>query len=97
MTQDEIEALMNGLSDDFDGDPNIKTIKYSGSTDSFYPSSSGYNTEEEAKFHFYYDEIKKMQLNIKAKKDDIIRHELIISNIYKNHSELFEKFSEELL
>lgn len=95
MTTEEIEALMNGL--EIEPHESVTTIKYSGSTDSFYPSSSGYNTEEEAKFHFYYDEIKKIQLNIKAKKDDIIRQELIISNIYQNHSELFEKFSEELL
>lgn len=95
MTTEEIESLMNGL--EIEPHESVTTIKYNENTNSFYRSVSGYKTEDEALFHHYYDEIKKSNLNIKAKQDDIQREQERIKSIYENFSNLFEKFSEELL
>jgi hypothetical protein len=99
MSKEEIDALIDIFEDEQDilETDNIKTIKYNGTLNEFYKSSSGYNTEDEAKFRFYKEQLEKLQLNIKTKRDDILREQQIIDNILKNHSELFLKFSEELL
>lgn len=99
MSKEEIDALMDIFEDEQDilETDNIKTIKYNGTLNEFYKSSSGYETEDEAKFRFYKEQLEKSQLNIKTKQDDILREQQIIDNILKTHSELFLKFSEEFL
>lgn len=99
MSKEEIDALMDIFEDEQDilDTDNIKTIKYNGTLNEFYKSSNGYETEDEAKFRFYKEQLEKLQLNIKTKQDDILREQQIIDNILKNHSELFLKFAEEFL
>lgn len=99
MRDEEINALMDIFEDEQDilETDNIKTIKYNEILNQFYKSENGYETEDEAKFRFYKEQLEKSQLNIKAKQDDILREQQIIENILKNHSELFLKFAEEFL
>ena len=95
MSTEELEALMRGL--DIEPLESVTTVKYNENTNSFYRSASGYKTEEEALFHHYYNEIKKANLNIKSLNNSIQREQERIKNIYDNFSNLFEKFSEELI
>lgn len=95
MTTEEIVKLMDILK--IEPHESVTTVKYNENTNSFYRSASGYKTEDEALFHHYYNEVKKANLNIKAKQDEIQREQERIKSIYENFSNLFEKFSEELL
>lgn len=99
MSKEEIDALMDIFEDEQDilENNDVKTIKYNGTLNEFYKSPNGYATEDEAKFRFYKEQLEKLQLNIKAKQDDILREQQIIENILKNHSKLFLKFAEEFL
>lgn len=99
ISNEEINLLTDIFEDEQDilETDNIKTIKYNARLNQFYKSENGYSTEDEAKFRFYKEQLEKLQLNIKAKQDDILREQQIIDNILKNNSDLFLKFSEELL
>lgn len=102
LSRDEIDALLDIAEQGEDIGYSTKNttatlIRYNETLNKFYPSKSGYETEAEAKFHFYYNNMTSLLKDIDYHKSECAEKEEKVKQIKNNYGDLFIKFSEELL
>lgn len=98
LSQEEIDELL-GIAEhgEVTFDENTTKIKYNENLKSFYKSKFGYDTEDEAKFRYYFGELNRFYTEIDKMQKLISDNQEKINKIKTEQADLFIKFSEELL